>query len=125
MEELLRMSMTYCDQHSDEEIKHYCTDYKETICMVYYVSKHNIHKCSDINEFAECFRRVLKVSMDRVVKSVLNNTDELKQLMTNKKALIDKFTTTQASIVQKCAELRSLILLFLKDNYLTLISASI
>ena len=125
MEELLKMSMTYCDQHSDEQIKHYCTDCKETICMVCYVSKHNIHKCSDINEFAECFRRVLKVSMDRVVKSVLNNTDELKQLMTDKKALIDKVTTTQASIVQKCAELRSLILLFLKDNYLTMISESI
>ena len=125
MEELLKMSMTYCDQHSDEQIKHYCTDCKETICMVYYVSKHNIHKCSDINEFAECFRRVLKVSMDRVVKSALNKTVELKQLVTDKKALIG-VTKTQASIVpQMCRAEITDFAVFKRQFYLTLMSESI
>src|ERR1051325_1515985 len=46
MDDLLKMSATYCDQHSDQQINLYCIDCKEITCVICYVSKHNTNKCS-------------------------------------------------------------------------------
>jgi len=61
---------TSCDQHVDESLKIYCFDCKLAICMMCYIKSHNGHKCSDVNEVMDDFRKQMASDVDYVAAGV-------------------------------------------------------
>ena len=61
---------TFCDQHHDEKLKLYCFDCKAAMCMMCYIKSHNGHKCSDVNEVVDEFRKQMASDVDNVADGV-------------------------------------------------------
>lgn len=47
----------YCEKHRDESLKMYCFDSKTVSCMICYREQHHNHKCSEVSNLSDEFRR--------------------------------------------------------------------
>jgi len=98
-----------CDKHVDEAMKIYCNECRLVICMMCYIKEHNSHKCSDIHELVDEFRK----QMANDVKGVANGAEEceqtLQQMTTEKKDFHEQVSKSRGEIREKTKQLRQMI----------------
>lgn len=109
-EELREMAPCYCEQHPNKELEFYCRDCKTSTCVVCYV-EHRLkkHNCCDAKELATELHAKLKEDMEKVMSSILESRDELKEIEQYKQYFIYRLTTTKVEMSKKYSELRSLL----------------
>ena len=78
--ERIRLRGGFCDEHKDEEVKLYCHDCKENICLVCSADKHRNHNSGDISEVAGEFRLTIDQD-DKQILSAINSVHEQMGLM--------------------------------------------
>ena len=61
-QELIQLRASSCDKHKDEQVKLYCHDCKENICLMCSAVKHRNHNSGEIHEVSEDFR--LRITED-------------------------------------------------------------
>jgi len=71
-----KVSPAICEQHKKEEIKVFCQECKVAICMMCYITSHNTHRCSHVEEVSDNLRSLVVTDMDKVT-DLLNKTGEL------------------------------------------------
>ena len=99
-EEQLRMRKANCEEHSNKKIKWFCYDCNKVLCTHCYVGKHNLHKCSDVNESAGEFRPKLKTYAGNADTNATKNTRELDNLISIKA----KYTEKMGSLMREIKE---------------------
>jgi len=55
-QELIQLRASSCDEHQDEQVKIYCCDCNESICLMCSAVKHRSHNSVEIPEAANNFR---------------------------------------------------------------------
>ena len=107
--ETLPMPPTYCDQHTDENLKIYCLDCKSAICMMCYIKSHNGHKCSDVNEVTEEFRKQMTNDVDNLAAGHEKCKEMLEKLDKEREDLSEQITKTGIRISEKTEQLKQMI----------------
>jgi len=59
-----------CDKHKDEEVKLYCRDCDENICLMCSAVKHKFHDCAEISEVIEDFRSRIDDDDDQIQSAI-------------------------------------------------------
>jgi len=73
--ELIQLRESSCDRHKDEQLKLYCHDCNENVCLMCYAVKHRNHNSAEIPEVADDF--VLRMNDDdQQIQSALNAVRE-------------------------------------------------
>jgi len=70
---------------------------------------HNKHACTDVNTAAEEFGAQLKVDMDKISASCIENQTKIDKMNTDRDGFVEKVTVAQNKVSEKCDELVSLI----------------
>jgi len=74
-QELIHLRASSCDKHKDKQVKLYCHDCKENICLMCSVLKHRHHNSIKIPEVSEDFR--LRITEDgKQIQSAINAAHE-------------------------------------------------
>ena len=107
--ETLPMPPTYCDQHKDENLKIYCLDCKSAICMMCYIKSHNGHKCSEVSEVAEEFRKQMTNDVDNIAAGHQKCREMLGRLDKVSEDLNEQITKTGIKISEKAEQLKQMI----------------
>ena len=109
--EMLYQSMppSYCDQHTDENLKLYCFDCKMAICMMCYIELHNTHKCSDVNKVDDGFRKLMTEDVDNIGTGVEKCKEMLESLEKEKNDFIEQVTNIGREINEKAEQLKQMI----------------
>ena len=68
VQECLKSSISYCDQHPNKEIEIYCTACQTVCCMMCCIQDHHHHKCCGVNKFADEFKQQLSGRVDKIEK---------------------------------------------------------
>ena len=99
----------HCDQHKDKKIEIYCLDCRVAVCMACFITKHNGHKCSDIDEVADDLKKQIENDVTETEKSlqeVNNQSGKLEEILS---LFIAKIRETEAEIVQRGEEIKQLV----------------
>jgi len=84
--ELIQLRRSYCETHKDEQVKLYCHDCNENICLLCFAFKHKNHNSSEIPDLTGTFRS----RIDDDNKTILSAIDKLRQQ--SEKTTQDAFT---------------------------------
>jgi len=57
--EVLKQSVSMCEQHKGREIEVFCRDCKVVVCMMCVITSHKTHDCLDIEEVAKDLRKLV------------------------------------------------------------------
>ena len=71
-----KTSPSMCEQHKNEERKMFCQECKVSICMTCFITSHNTHHCSHVEEVSDNLRSMVATDMDKVT-GFLTKTGEL------------------------------------------------
>ena len=108
-EELLKIAKSYCEEHKSKEIDIYCFECKVAACIVCFAAKHKMHKCTDINESGELFKKQLSDDVVEIVKCIAQRKKKMGGLAEDKRKFLDSLSTAVREISKRYNELRSLI----------------
>jgi len=105
---LMKMTLSFCDKHTDEPVKHYCLDCQLVICLSCYVEDHSTHKCSSIGKEAEQARSQMREDMMSVVeqsKKLLKVSNDLK---IENKTLLDEIADKTDAVFKRLADVNKI-----------------
>jgi len=103
------MPPSYCDQHTDENLKLFCFDGKSAICMMCHIELHSNHKCSDVNKVDGDFRKIMASDVDNVAAGVEKCREMLESLEMEKNGFSEQVTKTGIEISVKAEQLKRMI----------------
>jgi len=85
--ELIELSGCACDKHKDEQVKLYCSDCKENICLICSAVNHRNHNCTEIAEAAADFRQTMDDDGARILLAISTLREQSREMEQDK----DKF----------------------------------
>ena len=102
----VKLSLSTCEKHVDKYLEIYCFDCELVICMTCYITVHNEHKCSDVNEIADEFR-------ERMTGNINAGSDKCRAMLTKIEIEKNDFTEQVAKagmeISEKAEQLKRMI----------------
>ena len=75
--ELSQLQASSCDKHTDEQVKLYCSDCNENICLLCSTDKHRNHKSNEIPDVAQSFRLRIDDDNKRIFSAVHGLREQL------------------------------------------------
>jgi len=114
LEDRIKMTIKYCQEHPDRPVELYCYDCKTITCVTCYVENHNKHECADIKKSAEKFNEQLKEDISNVSTCVVRSRTNVEEIEENKKKFVEKVKATQAEISKLMEELSAYKIIGLK-----------
>jgi len=108
-EKRIKLAISYCDQHPDEQNRSYCYDCKRVTCHLCFVDNHIDHKWTDINKAAKEFCGQLKDDVNTFSECSQRRQDKLDGLDADVKSFMKKVASTESEISEKYNQLISLI----------------
>ena len=91
----------HCDIHHNETIQIYCLECKTAVCQTCFISKHNGHKCSDINEVAKDLKKQIERDMNKtneLLQKVNYQSEKLEEVLN---LFLGNSKETEAKIIQR------------------------
>jgi len=100
---------TYCEKHEGKQIELYCYDCKLTVCQTCHSILHSGHKCCDLKESSELFKKQLKEKQPKINSCESKCQEEVKQLEVDKSNLFEQVKTIEEAMRQRCDEVKKLV----------------
>ena len=69
-QELIQLGGRYCNKHHNEQVKLYCHDCNENICVLCFAVKHRNHNSGEIPEVADSFRPRIKEDDEEIISAI-------------------------------------------------------
>ena len=63
-DDLVKITLSFCEKHPDEPVKHYCLECKMIICLRCYIEAHSTHKCPGITTRCPVFIFFLEIFLE-------------------------------------------------------------
>ena len=85
-EGLINFPEARCQPHNGKEIEIYCIECKTAVCTICFITQHNGHKCSDIQQVAEDLKERIKTNIEdtrKILAGVKIESDKLERLSRN------------------------------------------
>jgi len=106
---ITKLHKSYCTTHNEEQLKLFCYDCKQTVCLMCFAIGHNGHKCSDISESTETFRKQLIKDNENMNKAIISTKNELEILNSDTSKHLHQIVIAQQNIAKQCSELKAFI----------------
>jgi len=98
-----------CDKHVDEALKIYCNECRLVVCMMCYIKDHSSHKCSDIQEVVDEFRKQMVADVRGVANDVEKCQQALENLTTDKREFDEQVSKRGREIREKTKQHKEMI----------------
>jgi len=98
-----------CDKHVDEALEIYCNECRLVICMMCHAVNHSSHKCSNIQELVDEFRKQMAIDVSGVASGVDKCQETLQNLTTEKKDFHKQVNEAEHEIREKTKHLKQMI----------------
>jgi len=98
-----------CDKHVDKALEIYCNECRLVICMLCYIKDHSSHKCSDIQELVDEFRKQMATDVSGVASAMDKCQQTLQNLTTEKKDFHEQVSKSEREIREKMKQLKQMI----------------
>jgi len=102
----VKLPLSRCEKHTDRYLEIYCSDCKLVMCMICYITVHNKHNCSDVNEIADEFR-------ERITGNINAGIDKCRAMLTNiekeKNDFSEQVAKAEMEISEKAEQLKRMI----------------
>jgi len=99
-QELIQLRGSSCDKHKDEQVKLYCYDCNENICVLCFAVKHRNHSSGEVQDVAETLRR----RIDDDDTNILSGISTIRQQLEHTKEEALKFTGKFESVEKMVRE---------------------
>ena len=115
MVNLMHFPERHCDQHKQEQIKIFCAECEVAACVLCFMTQHNGHKCSDIEQVADKLKKRMQQDIDETKNIVIDISDQTKNLQKLLADFMAKITNTEARIKEKGEELKKVVDMHVTD----------
>jgi len=106
---ITKIHKSYCTTHNEEQLKLFCYDCKQTVCLMCFAIGHNGHKCSDISESTETFKKQLMKNNENMNQTIISTKKELDGLTCDTSKHLQQIVVAQQNIAKQCSELKAFI----------------
>jgi len=108
-ETYFEMLSANCDKHMGDPLRIYCFQCKLPTCTMCYITDHNSHKWSDVNEVADTFRNQMASDVEKTVAGAEKCRDMLQRLEKEQKDFEEQIVKSENKICQKAEQLKQMI----------------
>ena len=108
-ETFLEALPTNCDTHEKEQLRIYCLDCESVICVTCYITNHNTHKCSDVKQIAETFRKQMARDAENTADGIQKCREMLEGLEKEKNDFEEQTKTKEKQISTMAEQLKQMI----------------
>jgi len=98
-QELIRLRESYCDKHKDEQVKLYCHDCKENICLMCSAVKHSNHKRGEIPEVADNFRLTIDDDCKQIHSAISSVREQSEQTKLQSAGFLKKAENVKKEVI--------------------------
>ena len=107
--DLMKMSVSFCEQHPEDPLRLYCFDCKKTVCMMCFVEVHKLHNCSNIDKVTDEFRELLDDDLIQVSDQIYKLSEMEEQLLEEKIEFEEQVKKLRVLIYKRSEEIKTLI----------------
>lgn len=104
-----RLPEAMCDRHVTESLKLFCDNCEDAICIMCFVECHQTHKCSDVNQVVDVFRRRMTEDADELERGVAKCHSWVNELEDRKSELAEVTTRIKGEIDERTETLKRLV----------------
>jgi hypothetical protein len=88
----------YCEKHRDKIVELYCFDCKAVSCMMCFVEIHASHRCADVIQVSDEFRRETATYIGSIEERLDRNREKLRSLEDDKKHFTQRVEDVEAKV---------------------------
>ena len=114
-EGLMHYPEARCPSHKGKEIDIYCMECKAAVCTICFITQHNGHKCSDIQQVTEDLKKRIRSDIEDTRKIVVEVDIASKQLENSLEDFNLSVKETESNIVQTGEKMKQLIDTHVRD----------
>jgi len=104
-----QLPLSTCDRHVDKYLEIYCVDCELAICTMCCVNGHNKHKCSDVTDIADEFRKPMASDVDKTTVGAQKCREMLTKIEEDQKDFIGQVEKAEVEIGKKVEQLKQMI----------------
>jgi len=108
-QELIQLRGSYCDKHREEQVKLYCYDCKENICVLCFAVKHKNHNSGEIPEVADDFRPTVDNDDKQVLSAISVVRQQSELTKQNVRMLVGQVASVAKSVVDAGEAIKRLV----------------
>lgn len=98
-----------CMQHNGEQMRLYCIDCDEVVCVLCFIDNHQSHKCNDVDKAADHFRHQLQKYVDILEDYEGDEMTKTESIADEKKSFLNDVSNVERSITGRSQQLKDLI----------------
>jgi len=108
-QELIQLRASSCDKHKDEQVKLYCIDCNENICLTCSAVKHRNHNSGEIAEVANNFIHMIDNDGKQIYSVIDDVRDQSEQTKQHQSAFLVRAEEIKKKVVETGEEVKSLV----------------
>jgi hypothetical protein len=106
---LAALSTTLCDLHLDEEVKIYCLDCEEALCVVCSITQHSGHKSAEIAKVVSEFKQEIRRNMSELDISTRTIAETLRNFQDKRREIDKQFIKVEKDVIAQADQLKATI----------------
>ena len=99
-QELIQLRGSSCEKHKDEQLKLYCFDCNENICVVCFAVKHRNHSSSEISDVAPTLRPRIDEDGQKILSSISAVRQQSEQVKLDVKLCVGQVDSVENLIIE-------------------------
>lgn len=100
-----KLEVSLCSDHSGKAVEMFCFDCHTVICMMCFAEKHQLHKCSEINNSAKDFLKDMEREIDKI-SVCLSKSQKIKEITDKRKhEFLQQIQSVEKNIWERSEEL--------------------
>jgi len=99
-QELIQLRGSYCDKHKNEQVKLYCHDCNENICVLCFAVKHRNHNSGEIPEVASSFRPRIEQDDEEILSAISDVRQQSEDTKKNVRVCLNQIAGAEKLLVE-------------------------
>ena len=99
-QELMQLRESFCDKHKDEQVKLYCHDCNENVCIACFAVKHRNHSSCEIPEVAETLKPDIAENDTKILSDISTVQQQLEQTKEERLKFNSKVENVEKMVIE-------------------------
>jgi len=108
-QEVIQLGGSYCNKHEDEQVKLYCYDCNENMCVLCFAVSHRNHNSGEIRDLADSFRPRIEEDDENVLSAITTVRQQSEKMKRDASAFACKVEDTKKKVVHAAKAIKCLI----------------
>ena len=108
-DELRKLLETSCEKHPDKGLDVFCLECEEAVCMMCYLTVHDSHRCTDVEDVADDLATRLTDNADEIRGKIKKCRSMLNTITVEERILKDEVAETEKLVNEKADKMKQVI----------------